>query len=789
MDPIDRSRRGGSGNGRQRTGSGRERWSTNRKGPRTDHGGSGTKRGRQRGPDVARLRDEAAEQATALTTASDWLRLLRYAEHFHHLGGVNALLILRNRPHATRLAGYEDWQREGCQVQRGERGITLIHPSAPTRTIRVFDVTQTGRPPEPGPLTHLRPSRHSPTELRSALVSVAMRKGHDVIRRPPDGGAMASGLSPDTRTIRLHPELTDEAACAGLSHELARVLLDHDSPAACHGRHLIEAESTAYIICRHVGLDVGVFTFPAPATWAGTDPRAHRGSTVLAAIERIGKAADSMIHQIDAIARGRAPAARPTPELATSPASQLTPGMAAEPTIQSTPQPARTGRQASLGKPSPDPADVATVDAPTAPATGRLVAAHRQAERFFTQQLPNSWVPAYLEARGLAAALDDSAQWSLGYAPASWTALVDHLRDHRYTDDEIIASGLGKRARTGGLIDRFRDRAIVPVRTPDGITIAFIGRTNPEAPPTDGHPVPKYLNSPQTPLFTKGAMLFGLDAATRRLDAGAVPVLVEGTLDAIAIHLADTDQRYAPVAPSGTALTAAQVTALAGAVALGDRGIIVAFDGDPAGQHAATRAHKLLSEHTNRLHHAELAAGTDPAQLLETRGPQAIMDGLANLRPLAATVLTEHLETTRDLTDWDRCERAASLIARLTRPSETAALAGANNPGPDSHPGNAAVLTAEAAALLLPAATNHLVATAAEAIDVPINRVMYDVIEAAIDRAQQQARMEKSGDALHPARTGTRDAGPDPPTITAAPGTVKRSRTPTEAPPQHPRRP
>ena len=730
--------------------------------PRTNRsrtGQAGTSPHRRRTASKARLADlrhAAIEQAEALHSDTDWLRLLRYAEHFCEYGGTNTLLILRERPHATRLATYEQWKRDGNPVQRGERGITLRDPSTPGHTLRVFDITQTGQPPAPGPLRHLRPARHTPSALQAALNSIAMRKGFDVLN---DSAGTAGRTAFAERSIHLHAALAGEPACYALAHELAHVLLHSTAQldqanGACDGTLLVEAESVAYIVCRNAGLDVAPFTFPDPPIWAGTDLRANPGETILSTIDRITATARALIAQAAAI--------NPPP-----------------------PQPA----QPAVQKSRPETNAVQSVRPAEFQRDPRLVEIHERAERFFTEQLPGSWVPGYLAARGMAAALDADAPWGIGYAPATWTALVDHLHAHGCTDDEIINSGLGTRSRTGRLIDRFRDRAIVPVRALDSTTIAFIGRTNPEAAPSDGHPIPKYLNSPQTPLFIKGAVLFGLDTAQSRLSNGAIPVLVEGTLDAIAIHIADTDQRYAPIAPSGTALTREQVVALSQTVNLADRGVLVAFDGDPAGQHAATRAHKLLSEHTNRLHHAQLTAGTDPALLLETHGPQAVLDGLVNIRPLAATVLTEHLETTRDLTRWDRCERAAILIARLTPTSETAVLADANVPDPDSHPGNAAALTAEAAARLLPAATNHLVATAAEAIDVPINRVMYDVIEAATDRAQQQARMEKNSSALHPARTGTRDAGPDPPTITATPHTAERSRTSTEAPPQHPRRP
>ena len=699
-------------------------------------------RHRRRGAPRSRLPDlrrEAIEQAEALTSSQEWGRLLRYTQHFHQLGGTNALLILRNRPHATRLATYEEWQRDGHQVRRGERALALIDPTAPSTTMRVFDITQTGEPPAPGPLAHIRPARQSPPDLLAALTSIAMRKGFDVLHDSPDA---AGRTAFDERSIHLHPALTAEAASYALAHELGHVALHtptdpYDTAGDCDGRHLIEAESVAYIVCRNAGLDVAPFTFPDPPTWAGDDPRANRGRTILHAINRVSTTAHAIITQVDAIGRGRYPSTQSVQE--------------------------RT-----------KPAEPSTQRSPT-----RLIEIHQCAERFFTDRLPGSWVPGYLATRGLASALDEDAPWRLGYAPARWTALVDHLHAAGYTDDEILASGLATRSRTGGLIDRFRDRAMIPVRSPDSTTIAFIGRANPDRRKPNRRPVPKYLNSPQTPLYTKGAVLFGLDVARPRLDAGATPVLVEGALDTISIHIADTDHKYAPVTPSGTALTDQQVAALREAVDLGERGILVAFDGDPAGRHAAVRAHGILRDHTDRMHHSVFAPGQDPAGLLQDHGPDCLVSMLAKRRPLATAVLDEHLNATRGLPTWERRDQAAQLITALTPADVVQRLANAGIPGPDSVPANAAPLSPAKATTHLPATVNHLVFHAAQHLEIDASELTLTLVEAASDQARPAASPSaRPAHTAHPSEIAARDSPSETPG-TALPGGQGTQRPPS----------
>jgi DNA primase len=307
----------------------------------------------------------------------------------------------------------------------------------------------------------------------------------------------------------------------------------------------------------------------------------------------------------------------------------------------------------------------------------RLVAAHQAAIRFFTDHLAATTGASpreYLHSRGFGRLLG-STRWELGYAPPSWTALTDHLHASGFDTDELLTAGLVVRSRTGGVVDRFRDRVMLPIHDLGGDPVGFVGRAAPGA----DSDTPKYLNSPRTPLFDKGATLFGLSEQQDVLSSGAVPVIVEGPFDVLAVSLAGSEQApaLAAVAPCGTSLTAGQVSAL---VQFSQHRLLVAFDADAAGNRAGAAAYNLLATQFANLRAAELPEGFDPAGLLEAAGPPALQQRLSQDRPLADVVLDQGLRYWLDRRENAEARAAAvhelaPTIARL-RPDDVARQAG-----------------------------------------------------------------------------------------------------------------
>lgn len=141
----------------------------------------------------------------------------------------------------------------------------------------------------------------------------------------------------------------------------------------------------------------------------------------------------------------------------------------------------------------------------------RMLEVNRMALAFFQARYAQSWAQQYLTAR-LGEDPAEHPHFSPGYAPAGWTSLVAHLRRLGVTDEEMTETGVATRARTGRLIDRFRDRAVMPI-VHDGQVLGFVGRRHPALTDQDralNHVGPKYLNTADTPVFHKGAQLFGL---------------------------------------------------------------------------------------------------------------------------------------------------------------------------------------------------------------------------------------------------------------------------------------
>ena len=268
----------------------------------------------------------------------------------------------------------------------------------------------------------------------------------------------------------------------------------------------------------------------------------------------------------------------------------------------------------------------------------RMVEINEFTQAFFEARFTDSWGRDYLTGRfGVDLAGDE--RFRPGQAPAGWTNLVDHLSGRGIRDAEMLATGVAVEASTGRLIDRFRDRVMFPV-IHQGEVLGFVGRRRPDL--TDADKAgPKYLNTADTPLFHKGAQLFGV--VDELLAEGAVPVIVEGPMDAVAVTIASAGL-YLGVAPLGTSLTDEQAAQLATV----GRDPIVATDADLAGQVAAQRDFWMLTPHGMDPGYARFPDGLDPADLLAQRGPAALTSAVASGQPafrsLGDQLLTDRLD-------------------------------------------------------------------------------------------------------------------------------------------------
>lgn len=288
----------------------------------------------------------------------------------------------------------------------------------------------------------------------------------------------------------------------------------------------------------------------------------------------------------------------------------------------------------------------------------RMVEINELTQTFLESRFTDSWGRDYLTGR-FGVDLAGAERFRPGQAPAGWTNLVDHLRGRGVSDAEMLATGVAVEARTGRLIDRFRDRVMFPV-IHQGEVLGFVGRRRPDL-TDDDKAGPKYLNTADTPLFHKGAQLFGV--VDELLAEGAVPVIVEGPMDAVAVTIASAGL-YLGVAPLGTSLTDEQVAQLA---AVG-RDPIVATDADLAGQVAAERDFWMLTPHGLDPGYARFPDGLDPADLLAQRGPAALTAAVASGQP-AFRSLGDHLLTERLDNLGAEQARVAAMRVISARPS------------------------------------------------------------------------------------------------------------------------
>lgn len=240
----------------------------------------------------------------------------------------------------------------------------------------------------------------------------------------------------------------------------------------------------------------------------------------------------------------------------------------------------------------------------------RLVRLHQTAQEFFGRNLQSSAGAAarqYLAARGIQ--VEACRRFGLGFALPDWRSLLTYLEQRGFSHAECLEAGLTLEGRNGRLYDRFRCRVMFPVCDRHGRPIAFGGRVLDNS-------QPKYLNSPETLIFNKGNNLYRLDLARAAFRKQGFAIIVEGYMDVIGLYEAGLDN---VVASLGTALTENQARTLR---RFTDE-VVIAFDGDAAGEAATWRGLEVLRSQGLRVRVVEMPGGEDPDTFVRAYGRQA----------------------------------------------------------------------------------------------------------------------------------------------------------------------
>jgi DNA primase len=313
-----------------------------------------------------------------------------------------------------------------------------------------------------------------------------------------------------------------------------------------------------------------------------------------------------------------------------------------------------------------------------------LLRAMELAAAFYAETL---WKPAgeaarrYLERRGIDPAV--ARRFGLGFAPEGWETLLGAMKAERVSEETLVAVGLAvPREHRPGVYDRFRGRLMFAIRDLQGRVVAFGGRAF-------GDEQPKYLNSPETPLYTKGNLLYAMDLARDTIRTRERALLVEGYVDCLMAHQHGFTET---VAALGTSFTAAQLALLR----RHGRDVVTFFDADAAGQKAAERAEALLEPNATgaawgvnrtgtfetpgavRFKVALLPAGHDPDTFLRAHGAAAFEERIAAARSLLAYALDRALAdpggSTGPRARATGFARAALMLAKVADAEEADAL-------------------------------------------------------------------------------------------------------------------
>lgn len=291
----------------------------------------------------------------------------------------------------------------------------------------------------------------------------------------------------------------------------------------------------------------------------------------------------------------------------------------------------------------------------------QMLAMNKLATGFFRELLTGPRGAAgrdYLARRGVDA--DAAATFQLGFAADDWRVLADHLKASGARMELAVKLGLvAPQQRAGGFYDRFRNRLMCPVIVPGGEVVGFSGRTL--ATGDDAAKAAKYINSPESQVYKKSKLLFGLHAARDAFRARGRAVMVEGNFDVISLHQAGFAET---VAPLGTALTDDQATLLK---RFTERAILL-YDADKAGHAAALKALQVLMAADIEVYIAALPPGEDPDSMVQKGGAEALGE-LLDRAQLGVEYFAHEVfaKTVRSAHGQARTLRAAADIARSVR--------------------------------------------------------------------------------------------------------------------------
>ncbi|WP_031070203.1 DNA primase [Streptomyces sp. NRRL S-118] len=291
----------------------------------------------------------------------------------------------------------------------------------------------------------------------------------------------------------------------------------------------------------------------------------------------------------------------------------------------------------------------------------RLIEAHKAAAQFYVEQLDSAEAEIgrkFLAERGFDQAA--AQHFAVGYSPAGWDHLTRYLRGKGFSDKELILSGLSQDGRRGP-IDRFRGRLMWPIRDVGGEVVGFGARKL-----RDDDNGPKYLNTPETPIYKKSQVLYGIDLAKKDIAKSSRAVVVEGYTDVMACHLAGVTTA---IATCGTAFGGEHIKILRRLLMdNGSARVIFTFDGDAAGQKAALRAFEDDQKFAAETYIAIAPDGMDPCELRLAKGDEAVQELVEPRTPLFEFALRQIVARYDLETPAGRAaalDEAAPIVARI----------------------------------------------------------------------------------------------------------------------------